>query len=126
MGTPTLVARINNLFTPYLSLLKLKISTMRLFIIGLFLLGFHALAYAQDEGCYTPRRQKGIEAFDAKDFDKAIKRWQAVLENCTDIPNNHDLNAWIAKAEAAKKPAPSTLLSFPEGQTRDCEPARQR
>jgi formylglycine-generating enzyme len=84
---------------------------MRLITLCFFIISCQALAYAQDEGCYTPRRQKGIEAYDAKDFDKAIKRWQAVLENCTDIPNNHDLNAWIAKAEAAKKPAPITTPS---------------
>jgi formylglycine-generating enzyme len=79
---------------------------MRFFITALLFIGCHALAYAQDEGCYTPRRQKGIEAYESKDYDKAIKRWQTVLENCTDIPYNHDLNAWIAKAEAAKKMLP--------------------
>jgi formylglycine-generating enzyme len=92
---------------------------MRFFITGLLLIGFQALAYTQNEGCYTPRRQKGIEAYDSKDYDKAIKRWQAVLENCTDIPYNHDLNAWIAKAEAAKKPV---LVTPPSVSTLPYEP----
>jgi formylglycine-generating enzyme len=86
---------------------------MRSFIISFFLIGFQSLAYAQDEGCYSPRRQKGIEAYDAKDYDKAIKRWQAVLENCTDIPNNHDINAWIAKAKAETLKTTSSVSTLP-------------
>lgn len=63
-----------------------------------FLLGFLLSAIVTNaQDCYTIVRQKGIDQYNAKKYDVAIKTWKAA-KDCSPLPKSNDLDTWIKKA----------------------------
>lgn len=79
---------------------------MRYFYCLLFI--FLTCPIIAQEECYTERLNRGEEAFDEKDYSKAILRWNAAIKNC-------DLTSWqkttlqnrINEANKLLKPPPA-------------------
>ncbi len=67
----------------------------------LLLLGTLTLQ-AQDRTCYDRLRQLGIEDYNAKNYEDALRKWEAA-KKCSYVPGNNDLNSWIQKANAKLK-----------------------
>ena len=85
---------------------------MRLLFLLLLCCGIAVAASAQTD-CYQNRLKRGNEAFDAADYDKAILRWQAAIDNC-DLTNaqREVFKQRIRDAEKAKTPT-TFILSAP-------------
>ena len=74
--------------------------------------------YAQTNPCFDDRLQSGLSASNEKDYNQAIKRWQAALDNCE--PNSEQrqkLNDYISQAKNAlnnntSTPSTTTHYSF--------------
>lgn len=64
-----------------------------LLLFSLLLLA--VVTHAQD--CYTKTRQKGVDAYNAKQYTSAITFWRAA-KGCSAVPASNDLDTWIKKA----------------------------
>jgi len=103
---------------------------MRSIIVLFSFIGFANILYAQD--CYATFFDQGIEAYDALDFEKAIRQFNAA-KICDDKPDNNEVDEWIVKTqtgyidairaardEALKlKTEAVALRSFVKGQERE-------
>lgn len=65
-------------------------------------------AQAPDRTCYDRLRTLGIEDYNAKKYEEAIKKWEAA-KTCSFVPADNDLDSWIAKAKA---PVPKPRQSY--------------
>ncbi|MDR1810095.1 MAG: formylglycine-generating enzyme family protein [Prevotella sp.] len=71
------------------------------FLLSIIFLSATA-AFAQTSSCYELTRSKGIAAYNAGNYDRAIKYFETAAI-CEDLPNNNDLQTWKNKCKAAEK-----------------------
>ena len=75
---------------------------MRYFFIFIFLGCIYSEMDAQTNPCFDERLQSGISAFNEKGYNKAVKRWEAALNNCElNYEEKRKLNDYISRAKNA-------------------------
>jgi len=77
---------------------------MKTFFILLTIIFLSAgTAFAQTSSCYELTRSKGIAAYNAGNYDRAIEYFKLSLNTCEDTPRNNDLQTWINKCKTLKE-----------------------
>lgn len=76
-------------------------------LIFLFLQALHA------QDCFIYLRQKGLEAFEKKEFATALQKFEGA-QKCPDAPVSNDLNDWLGKTKRRlDPPKPRPVRSTP-------------
>lgn len=77
------------------------------------LLFFMLLQTAHAQDCYAYLRQKGLEAFEKKEFATALQKFEGA-QKCPDAPVSNDLNDWLGKTKRRlDPPKPRSVRSTP-------------
>lgn len=74
---------------------------MKNLLVSLFFFLLLQPAHAQD--CYAYLRQKGLEAFENKEFATALQKFEGA-QKCPDAPPAPDVSEWIAKTKRRLDP----------------------
>ncbi|MBK8966145.1 MAG: hypothetical protein IPM36_05590 [Lewinellaceae bacterium] len=77
------------------------------------LLFFMLLQTAHAQDCYAYLRQKGLEAFEKKEFATALQKFEGA-QKCPDAPVSNDLNDWLGRTKRRlDPPKPRPVHSTP-------------
>ncbi len=99
----------------------MNIKTFFLFLVVFFMSG--ASTFAQ--GCYNKNRSKGIDYYNEKKYDEAIKIFQ-LAKSCPDKPASNDLDDQINKCKKAKEEAQKQKEQKEEEDRRRLEEQREK
>lgn len=79
--------------------------------VTLLLLIAAITAQAQDRTCYDRLRTLGIEDYNAKKYEAAIKKWE-IAKTCSYVPPDNDIDNWIKKAKNQLNAPPPTRQPY--------------